>query len=149
MTDTPRQSEFIKPLPGEKSVSLPTAKLFSAPFTTSALVAITWFTSVRHYGLLDARDNVGCMVGIGVTGLIAFLSIFAISPWKIRPISLWASAWLGATVIRFLTTPIAAYLLYSASHVNAKALALSVAITYAACLGGEVWVLSLYLRRVA
>jgi hypothetical protein len=64
------------------------------------------------------------------------LGLLAMGPWASRTPSAWSTRWLAATVIRFITTPFLALLLYSRPP-SAEGFLLSVAGTYMALLAVE------------
>ena len=61
--------------------------------------------------------------------------------------SAWISCWIGGSILRLLLIPAATYLLYSATSLNATALALSVGLTYVVTLFAEAAVLALHVQR--
>lgn len=76
-------------------------------------------------------------IGAAVAGAIALLAVAILRPSRERPASDWMTAWLAATVVRLLATPLAAGSLYFALPSPGRAFLLSVAGACLACLLAE------------
>jgi len=76
-------------------------------------------------------------IGAAVAGAIALLAVAILRPSRERPASDWMTAWLAATVVRLLATPLAAGSLYFALPFPGRAFLLSVAGAYLVCLLAE------------
>ena len=113
----------------EPRLALPTARLVLAAILTAGACAGGWWLTAWLAGWTasTARAGVG---GAGVVGLAMIASLVAIAPWKVRPMSVWMSAWLASMLLRLLITPVGAYLLYSAALLSPEPLAVSVALAY-------------------
>lgn len=83
-------------------------------------------------------DSAGAAaLGGVVSAATALLGVAILRPSVERPASDWMTAWLAATVARFLLTPLLAVSLYSALPLPGTPFLLAVAGTYLACLAVE------------
>lgn len=129
----------------EPSMSWPTLRLLGTIATVAVLSAGGWVIAAIGFddrGLATA--GVAAAIIVGGFGL---LGILIVGPWKQRRMSAWISYWIGGSVLRLLLIPAATYLLYSATSLNATALALSVGLTYVVTLFAEAAVLALHVQR--
>jgi hypothetical protein len=135
----------IKPIPGEASIVLPTFRLAMTMLLAAAAVAGAWLAvgSSRDW---QSQRLMTCMFGAGLAVALSLASLLIMAPWTRRSISTWMSFWLGGTVFRLLLTPIATYVLYSATSLSGRDLGWSVATAYLAVLFSEAIVLSHSLR---
>jgi hypothetical protein len=86
--------------------------------------------------------------GTAVVAAVSVLAVLVIRPWRIRPVTSWMSWWLGAMVLRILLTPVAGFLLYSATALSLTPLMLAVATAYVVVQVSEAAVVAHYLKRV-
>lgn len=134
----------MTPATEQPGVALPAGKLLGAALAASLaagglFAAASWATGRGEpaAGLGAAAIVAACTVG----------SLVAITPWKRRPVQLWMSMWLGQMLLRLVVTPIATYLLYSATSL--AALPLAVGITYFVTVVSEAVVLKRCLVKAA
>lgn len=132
--------------PEQPTISLPTARLLTVVVGVPALVGAGWWLIGMAKGWSQSGQIVG-VIGAGLVAVISTLSLLVMTPWTTRRISGWMTLWQAATVLRLLGTPIAAYVLYSATSLDGGSLALSIAVAYVLTLFCEAAVLSLYLKR--
>ena len=87
-------------------------------------------------GLLKPEVSVSAILGSLLASTIMLVGLLAMGPWASRTPSSWSTRWLAATVIRFITTPFLALLLYSLPP-SAEGFLLAVAGTYLVSLAVE------------
>jgi hypothetical protein len=92
-------------------------------------------------GLLKSEVSVSATLGALLASVIMLLGLLAMGPWAARTPSAWSTRWLAATVIRFVTTPFLALLLYSLPP-SAEGFLLAVAGTYLVSLAVETAVIA-------
>ena len=134
----------------EPTIGLPTARLITTVMFATIIAAGGWYAaaSLGRWGAETARTG---LIGGTLVGVIVLAGVLIMTPWVTRPVSAWMTLWLAGTVMRMLMTPIAAWLLYSATprgSLAAEPLALSVALTYLATLFSEATVLALHVKRI-
>ncbi|MBM4007600.1 MAG: hypothetical protein FJ292_08620 [Planctomycetes bacterium] len=122
-------------LPPETPIAMPAGLIFGTWAGTSALCAGAAF-AMSPLGLLKPEVSVSATLGSILVSCIMLLGLLAMAPWAARTPSSWSSRWLAATVIRFVTTPFLALLLYSFPP-SAEGFLLSVAGTYLVSLAVE------------
>jgi len=122
-------------LPQETPIAMPAGLIFGTWAGTSALCAGAAFAT-SAFGLLRSEVSVSATLGSILVSCIMLLGLLAMAPWAARTASAWSTRWLAATVIRFLTTPFLALLLYSLPP-SAEGFLLSVAGTYLVSLAVE------------
>lgn len=130
-------------LKGEPELSLPTRRLL----TVMTLATIAAAGGLVAGSAAYQTSPTGPLVGALLAALTSFGAVLMMAPWRTRPVTSWMSWWLGGTVLRLLVTPVLAYLLYSATALDATPLALGVAVTYICILFTETGVLAAYLKR--
>lgn len=135
----------------EPVVSLPTMWLLIAVVGGGAITVGAWSAAIAA-GPWAGEQWLPGTLGIAIVTIVALLGVLVMSPWVERPVTVWMSAWLGATVFRLLLTPLAVWLLYSALPESLaaqgwKGLAIAVALSYLIILAFESFVLAGYLRR--
>ena len=101
---------------------------------SAAAVVTAW--ALAPLGLLKPEVSFSAVLGSILSASIMLLGLLAMGPWASRTPSAWSTRWLAATVIRFITTPFLALLLYSRPP-SAEGFLLSVAGTYMALLAVE------------
>ncbi len=121
--------------PQEPPIAMPAGLIFGAWAATSVLCAGAAFASSK-FGLLKPEVSVSATLGSILASVIMLLGLLAVAPWAPRTASSWSTRWLAATVIRFVTTPFLALLLYSLPP-SAEGFLLSVAGTYLVSLAVE------------
>ncbi len=130
----------------EPIITMPTRRLIATVLVSAIVAGGGWMAVVAALGMDTAVIAAGGP-GAGVVALVALGGLLVTQPWKPREVSWWATMWLASTVVRLLVTPVAAYLLYSATPLSLTPLMLSVAIAYAVVLAGEVAVVALHVKR--
>ena len=112
--------------------------LFGVTAGTAAIATVV------AYGVGQRLADAGgaAAFGAAVSFATAMLGIAILRPSVERPASDWMTAWLAATVVRLLLTPLLAVSLYSALPLPGKPFLLAVAGTYLACLAAETAVLA-------
>jgi hypothetical protein len=128
----------------EPVIALPAARLLAASAGIPLALGAAWAAIGAASGVAPAM--LGVWSGLLVASVMT-VSIVILAPWTPRPLSLLSTLWLGATVARFILTPVLAWVLYSASSFGAAMLALAVGSIYLLALIGEVVVLAIAVRR--
>lgn len=118
---------------GEPRFSVPAGPLYAVSIGVAVGAVFVSAWAAGHWA--DAAA-VGAL-GAGISGVTALAGVLILRPGKSRPVSDWLTAWLAATVVRLLATPLLAGSLYSALSLPGRAFMLSVAGTYLACLLAE------------
>ncbi len=122
-------------LPPESPVRLsPLAAFGSWGAASAGAMLVAW--SLGPLGLQTTEVSFSAMLGAILSAAIMLLGLLAMGPWASRTPSAWSTRWLAATVIRFITTPFLALLLYSRPP-SAEGFLLSVAGTYLLLLAVE------------
>ena len=122
-------------LPPEVPVTLQAGLAFG----TWAAVTVACAAAAYACGplrLLQPEVSVSATLGSILASTIMLVGLLAMGPWASRTPSSWSTRWLAATVIRFITTPFLALLLYSLPP-SAEGFLLSVAGTYLVSLAVE------------
>jgi len=117
----------------EPRFALPAGPFYLVVLGTAAAAAAVAAWAANHW----AGDALAGAFGAAVAGATALLGAAILRPSKVREASDWMTAWLAATVVRLLATPLAAGSLYFALPEPGRAFLLSVAGTYLACLLAE------------
>jgi hypothetical protein len=119
----------------ERPIRLSPGSAFGSWAGASAgCLLVSW--SLGPLGVTKPEVSLSAMLGAGLSAMIMLLGLLAMGPWASRTPSAWSTRWLAATVIRFITTPFLALLLYSRPP-SAEGFLLSVAGTYMALLAVE------------
>ena len=92
-------------------------------------------------GIMSSEVSVSAALGAALSSAIMLVGLLAMGPWAARTPSAWSTRWLAATVIRFVTTPFLALLLYSLPP-SAEGFLLAVAGTYLVGLAVETAVIA-------
>jgi hypothetical protein len=127
-------------LPPETPISLRPGLIFGSWAGTSALCAGAAFAASK-FGLMKSEVSVSATLGSITVSIVMLAGLLAMAPWAARTPSAWSTRWLAATVIRFITTPFLALLLYSLPP-SAEGFLLSVAGTYLVSLAVETAVIA-------
>jgi hypothetical protein len=122
-------------LPPESPVRLSPLAAFGSWLAGSA-VAVAGAWALAPAGLLKPEVSFSAVLGAILSAAIMLVGLLAMGPWASRTPSAWSTRWLAATVIRFITTPFLALLLYSRPP-SAEGFLLSVAGTYLLLLAVE------------
>ena len=118
---------------------VPVALRAGLAFGTWGVVTIACAAAAYACGplrLLNTEVSVSATLGSLLASTIMLVGLLAMGPWASRTPSSWSTRWLAATVIRFITTPFLALLLYSLPP-SAEGFLLSVAGTYLVSLAVE------------
>ncbi len=108
-------------------------------FGTWALAAATCAGATflaGRLGVLKPEVSFSAVLGSLLVSGVMLLGLLAMGPWASRTPSAWSTRWLASTVIRFISTPFLALLLYSLPP-SAEGFLLSVAGTYLVSLAVE------------
>ena len=135
MSDTNTAPSTPPKLPPETPIGMPAGLIFGSWAATATLCAGAAYATAS-IGLLKAEVSVSATLGSLLVSVIMLLGLLAMAPWAARTPSAWSTRWLAATVIRFITTPFLALLLYSLPP-SAEGFLLSVAGTYLVSLAVE------------
>ena len=136
-----------QPMPTDQArIRLPFAQLLGTIGLVSVLFGSGWYFAFQ-VGPWPAAHGVEGLYGTAVTLAVTLVGLLIMGPWKTRSIESWMSFWLGATVLRLLSTPVVAYLLYSATSRSLTPFMLSVAISYLVILFSEAGVLALSVKH--
>lgn len=121
--------------PPETPVSLHPGLAFGTWAACAATCAVAaWLCA--PLGLLKPEVSVSATLGSLLSSTIMLVGLLAMGPWACRTPSAWSTRWLAATVIRFVSTPFLALLLYSRPP-SAEGFLLAVAGTYLVSLAVE------------
>ena len=131
----------------EPTMTMPTARLIGAIALGAVLSCGLWMAAVAA-GPWSREAIFAGPYGAGTVLLIGLLGVLVMSPWRPRAMLDWWTMWLAATVLRLLLTPVAGYLLYSATSLALEPLFLSIAASYFVTLLTEVAVLQRHVNRV-
>ena len=121
--------------PPETPVALRPGLAFGTWAATAAACAAAAF-ACGPLSLLKPEVSFSAVLGSILTSFIMLLGLIAMAPWASRTPSEWSTRWLASTVIRFITTPFLALLLYSRPP-SAEGFLLAVAGTYLVSLAVE------------
>lgn len=128
------------------TIALPTRRLLAAALIACAVAAAGWSLVAWLGGFATNEILVGpCGAAIVAAAMVA--GVLTIGPWKRRPVGLWTTFWMAATIIRMLLTAACTLLLYSAASFGAVALVAAVVGAYLLALLAEVLVLARFLRQ--
>lgn len=117
----------------EPQFAVSAGSLFAVVLGAAAIaVAVAAWSAGRWAG-----DAAAGGLGAAVAGVTALLGVAILRPSKVREASDWMTAWLAATVVRLLLTPLVAGSLYFALPQPGRAFLLSVAGAYLVCLLAE------------
>jgi len=130
----------------EPVMPLPAGPMFAAATLGGIATIVLWFAGSA---LFESMQGVlpTALAGIGTVVAIYLATTAMLSPWKARRMGDWMTFWLGATVVRLMVTPIAAWVLYSAALRDVRTLGLAVALSYVLCLFLETGTLAWFLNR--
>lgn len=131
----------------EVAIAMPTGVLVATVLATASGIGVIWVVVARLAGYGVPVQNSG-LAGAAVVGLVGLVGTLVIGPWKPRPIAVWMTMWLAATVVRLFITPGLTFLLYSTASLNVTALTLSVAGTYLAVLLVEAVVMARHVSQI-
>jgi hypothetical protein len=121
--------------PPETPVSLHPGLAFGTwGAATAVCIAVAYLGA--PLGLLKPEVSLSATLGALLASFVMLVGLLAMGPWASRTPSSWSTRWLAATVIRFITTPFLALLLYSLPP-SAEGFLLSVAGTYLVSLAVE------------
>ena len=140
MTSSPSTQPTSPRLPPETPVPL-NANLAFGTWVLTAIACIGGAYACGPTGLLKSEVSVSATLGAILASAIMLLGLLAMGPWAARTPSAWSTRWLAATVIRFVTTPFLALLLYSLPP-SAEGFLLAVAGTYLVSLAVETAVIA-------
>lgn len=127
-------------------MSLPTGSLLATVVAVPFLVASGYAIAVLA-GPWSEDLLIAALAGAGVVALASVVGVLVMTPWATRPMSLWMTFWLGATVVRLLLTPLLAFVVYSATSLDSTSLILALAIAYFCTLMGEAAVIAASVRQ--
>ena len=122
-------------LPPETPVSLHPGLAFGTWAATAAACAAAAF-ACGPLGILKPEVSFSAVLGSLLASAVVLVGLLAMAPWASRTPSEWSTRWLAATVIRFISTPFLALLLYSRPP-SAEGFLLAVAGTYLVSLAVE------------
>jgi hypothetical protein len=126
----------------EPVIALPVRSLSAATACAGAASAAVWAAAALVVGA-EAAALWNGLAAVAAVTVVTAASLLIMTPWKRRPVGLWMSYWLGATLFRLVAAPAALYLIYSAApQPQAKALALAAGLAYCAILFTEAAVLA-------
>lgn len=140
MSDPHHASSAPLKAPPEAPIAISAGLIFGTWATASALCIGAAFAA-STLGLLKSEVSVSATLGAILVSVIMLVGLLAMAPWQARTPSSWSTRWLAATVIRFITTPFLALLLYSLPP-SAEGFLLSVAGTYLVSLAVETAVIA-------
>lgn len=135
MSATPSTGPGASKLPPESPVTLHPGLAFGTWAACAATCAAAAWLSAP-LGLLKPEVSFSATLGSVLSSTIMLVGLLAMGPWACRTPSAWSTRWLAATVIRFVTTPFLALLLYSRPP-SAEGFLLAVAGTYLVSLAVE------------
>ncbi len=121
--------------PPETPVSLRPGLAFGTWAATSMVCAGAAYLGAR-IGVLKPEVSFSATLGSLLAAFVMLVGLLVLAPWASRTPSSWSTRWLAATVIRFITTPFLALLLYSLPP-SAEGFLLAVAVTYLVSLAVE------------
>jgi hypothetical protein len=121
--------------PSERPLPLSSGLVFGTWAGSTTVCAAAAFLLGR-IGVVKPEVSFSATLGSLLVSLVMLAGLLAMGPWAARTPSSWSTRWLAATVIRFVTTPFLALLLYS-SPPSAEGFLLSVAGTYLVSLAVE------------
>ncbi len=131
----------------EPTLPLPTRRMLLTVAVASAATTLAWIAVASV--VMPRREILATgAAGAAVVAAVSALGVLVIRPWRTRTVSAWTTAWLGATVLRLVVTPVVAYVLYSATALSLTPLMLSVAVTYVVVQVSEAAAVALHLKRV-
>ena len=131
----------------ETTMTMPTTHLVGAVVFGPLLACGLWMAIVAA-GPWGREAVVAAPYGAATVLLVGLLGVLVMSPWRRRAMLDWWTMWLAATVLRLLLTPLAGYLLYSATSLDLEPFFLSIAASYFVTLLVEVAVLRRHVDRV-
>ena len=131
----------------EATMTMPTTRLVGAVVVGSALSCGLWMAAVAA-GPWSREAVLAGPFGAATVLVVALVGVMVMTPWRPRAMLDWWTMWLAATVLRLLLTPVAGYLLYSATSLALEPLCLAIAASYFVTLLAEVTVLQRHVNRV-
>lgn len=130
----------------EPLISLPTGRLLVAVIGACATSTAAWL-GVVSLGAWGREVLMAGPVGALAVAVTGVAGVVVMTPWKTRDMITWWTMWLAATVLRLLLTPVAAFLLYSATPLSPEALCLAIAASYFLALMAEAAIIARHVHR--
>ena len=127
-------------LPPETPVSLRPGLAFGT-WAAATVVCAGVAYACAPLNLLKPEVSFSAVLGSLLVSAVMLVGLLAMGPWASRTPSAWSTRWLAATVIRFISTPFLALLLYSRPP-SAEGFLLAVAGTYLVSLAVETAVIA-------